>query len=225
MRRLFGGALPQLVMFDLDGTLVDSVPDLTQAVERMLLALGRAPVGDAQVRRWVGNGTDRLVRRALAGDMLGEGGQVDALYPQGRALFMEAYRDSNGCHSRLYPGARELLDYLAAQSVPQALVTNKPEAFTEVLLQKMGIARYFVQVIGGDTLPTRKPDPAPLRTVLERLGVEPQQALMVGDSRNDVQAARAAGCAVACVSYGYNHGEPISASAPDLLVNALTQLL
>ena len=90
-------------------------------------------------------------------------------------------------------------------------------------MQKMGIARYFVQVIGGDTLPTRKPDPAPLRTVLERLGVEPQQALMVGDSRNDVQAARAAGCAVACVSYGYNHGEPISASAPDLLVNALTQ--
>lgn len=224
MRRLFGGAWPSLVMFDLDGTLVDSVPDLARAIDQMLAALGRVPAGEAKVRQWVGNGADMLVRRALS-DSAEPIALEDELFSAARELFFAAYAQCNGRYSALYPGTRELLDHLRAEQVPMAVVTNKPEAFTHPLLQQLGLADYFPLVIGGDSLPNRKPHPEPLLMAIGQQACEVSQALMIGDSRNDVEAARAAGCPVVGVSYGYNYGEPISASLPDRTVDSLGDLI
>lgn len=223
LRDLFAGELPKLVMFDLDGTLIDSVPDLAAAVDVMLRQLGRDPAGDDQVRHWVGNGARVLVRRALAGGMahehIDEGATEQAL-----ALFLEAYA---GDHSRstVYPGVRALLDQLRADQVPLALVTNKPSRFVPELLADKQLDGYFRWLVGGDTLPVQKPDPAALNWVMQQAAVSAAQALFVGDSRSDVLAARAAGVPVVAVSYGYNHGQSIATENPDLLVDSLDALI
>jgi len=223
LRQLFAGELPRLVMFDLDGTLLDSVPDLAAAIDRMLLQLGRAPAGVGKVRDWVGNGSRVLVRRALAD------GLEHALISEEQAapahqLFLAAYAD---CHalSTVYPGVRECLDWLSAQGIALALVTNKPERFVAPLLEEKGLVGYFRWILGGDSLPVQKPDPAALNWVLEKAGVAASQALFVGDSRNDVLAARAAGVPCVAVSYGYNHGRPIAEEQPALLLDDLRQLV
>lgn len=238
MRELFGGELPELVMFDLDGTLVDSVPDLARAVDQMLSALEREPAGEDQVRAWVGNGAQMLVRRALAGRLVPVDAPVDAsvgnhlenpadaeLFPIAYELFLAAYAQCNGRSSRLYPGVMELLDALCRAQVPMAIVTNKPHAFTEPLLRSLEIAGYFCQVVSGDSLSLKKPDPAQVHWVLDKQEVSVGRALFIGDSMHDVRAARAAGCQVVCVSYGYNHGEPIALSQPDRVVDSLADLL
>ncbi|WP_425055374.1 phosphoglycolate phosphatase [Pseudomonas abyssi] len=223
LRDLFAGELPKLVMFDLDGTLIDSVPDLAAAVDVMLRQLGRDPAGDDQVRHWVGNGARVLVRRALAGGMahehIDEGATEHAL-----ALFLEAYA---GDHSRstVYPGVRALLEQLQADQVPLALVTNKPSRFVPELLADKQLDGYFRWLVGGDTLPVQKPDPAALNWVMQQAAVSAAQALFVGDSRSDVLAARAAGVPVVAVSYGYNHGQSIATENPDLLVDSLDALI
>ncbi|UJJ30353.1 phosphoglycolate phosphatase [Halopseudomonas maritima] len=223
LRELFAGELPKLVMFDLDGTLIDSVPDLAGAVDVMLDQLGRAPAGVDKVRHWVGNGARVLVRRALADDIehasISEGDTEQAL-----ALFLEAYA---GDHSRstLYPGVRPLLDALQQVGVPLALITNKPSRFVPELLAEKQLDGYFRWLVGGDTLPVQKPDPAALNWVMQQAGVVAGQALFVGDSRSDVLAAKAAGVPVVAVSYGYNHGQPIAAENPDLLVDSLDALI
>ncbi len=223
LRDLFAGELPKLVMFDLDGTLIDSVPDLAAAVDVMLRQLGRDPAGDDQGRHWVGNGARVLVRRALAGGMahehIDEGATEQAL-----ALFLEAYA---GDHSRstVYPGVRALLDQLQADQVPLALVTNKPSRFVPELLADKQLDGYFRWLVGGDTLPVQKPDPAALNWVMQQAAVSAAQALFVGDSRSDVLAARAAGVPVVAVSYGYNHGQSIATENPDLLVDSLDALI
>ncbi|NBA97741.1 phosphoglycolate phosphatase [Pseudomonas sp. R5(2019)] len=221
--QLFPGSLPRLVMFDLDGTLVDSVPDLAAAVEKMLLALGRAPVGIDAVRLWIGNGARVLVRRALANDLdhadIGEAETEQAL-----ALFMDSYADSHDL-TEVYPGVRDTLKWLHKQGVEMALITNKPERFVAPLLDELKLGRYFRWIIGGDTLPQQKPDPAALLFVMKMAGVEPRQALFVGDSRNDVLAAKAAGVACVALTYGYNHGRPISEESPALVIDDLRVLL
>lgn len=223
LREPFGGELPKLVLFDLDGTLIDSVPDLAAAVDRMLALRGRPPAGVERVRDWVGNGAAVLVARALAGSI--EHAGIDSA-PAREALrdFLAAYAESHEL-TRVYPGVTVLLDWLAQRRIPMAVVTNKPERFVGPLLEHKGLGGYFAWLVGGDTLAQQKPDPAPLRHVLALAGVAPEQALFIGDSRNDVQAARAAGMPVAAVTYGYNHGEPIAGSAPDLLVDSLASLI
>lgn len=226
MRRLFDGQLPGCVMFDLDGTLVDSALDLTAAVDNMLQALGRAPAGEARVRQWVGNGAPVLVKRALTGELNPADEAIEAeLFQAAFDVFLAAYSQSNGRYSRLYPGVEALLAHLRQAGVPMAVVTNKPIAFTTPLLKALQIDHYFDQVLGGDSLPVKKPDPLPLLTVLEGFGCAPARGLMLGDSRNDVDAARAAGCPVICVSYGYNHGEPVQRCAPDRVVDSLAELI
>ncbi|MDH1491596.1 phosphoglycolate phosphatase, partial [Ectopseudomonas oleovorans] len=216
LRALCGGELPRLVMFDLDGTLIDSVPDLAEAVDRMLVELGRPPAGVENVRDWVGNGARVLVRRALAGGLdhaaVGEAETEEAL-----ARFLDIYAD---CHhlTALYPGVHELLEALSTAAVELAVVTNKPERFVAPLLEQVGLGGYFRWIIGGDTLPQQKPDPAALLQVMRLAGVEAAQALFIGDSRNDVLAARAAGVPCIAVSYGYNHGRPIAEEEPSLVV-------
>jgi len=223
LRQLFGGDLPQVVMFDLDGTLMDSVPDLAAAVDQMLALRGRAPAGIERVRDWVGNGAAILVRRALAGSMQHAG--VDEHEAEsGLADFLRCYAGDHS-RTRLYPGAAELLSALRAGGVKLALVTNKPERFLPELLADKGLADSFDWLVGGDTLPTQKPDPGALFWVLQQAGVSAAQALFVGDSRSDVRAAKAAGVSVVAVSYGYNHGEPIAAENPDLLVDSLDALI
>ncbi|HDZ54988.1 MAG TPA: phosphoglycolate phosphatase [Pseudomonas xinjiangensis] len=223
LQRLFEGSLPALVMFDLDGTLVDSVPDLAAAVDLMLERRDRPPAGVERVRDWVGNGAAVLVRRALAGGL--DHSMVDDDDAQA-ALddFLQAY---SGEHvlTRVYAGVPEILDWLAGQGIVMAVVTNKPQRFVAPLLQEMGLGNYFQWLVGGDTLPVQKPDPAALDFVMGKAGVSREQAVFVGDSRNDVLAARAAGVKVIAVTYGYNHGRPIEAEKPDLLVDSLAALI
>lgn len=220
---LFGGRLPKLAMFDLDGTLVDSVPDLAAAVDRMLVQLGRAPAGIERVRLWIGNGAPVLVRRALAGDLDHQG--VEAAEAEAAlALFMDAYADNHAL-TRVYPGVPETLDWLREREVPLALITNKPSRFLPELLADKGLDGYFRWIVGGDTLPQQKPDPAALLWVMTEAGVLAEEALFVGDSRNDVLAARAAGVACVALSYGYNHGRPIAEEGPALVLDVLSALV
>jgi phosphoglycolate phosphatase len=221
--RLLPGRLPRLVMFDLDGTLIDSVPDLAAAIEQMLLARGLPVVGEAQVRNWVGNGARVLVRRALAGD-LEHSAVSDADSEQALALFMQFYADQHSL-TVVYPGVRGTLKWLKQNGVEMALITNKPERFVAPLLDQLRIGRYFRWIIGGDTLPQQKPDPAALLHVLQLAEVAADEAIFVGDSRSDVQAAKAAGVLCVAMSYGYNHGQSIAEESPALVLDDLRQLL
>lgn len=221
--QLFPQRLPRLVMFDLDGTLIDSVPDLAAAVDRMLLEMDRPPAGVAAVRQWVGNGAPVLVRRALAGNI--EHSSVDDREAEhGLDIFMRAYAESHDL-TVIYPGVRDTLRWLQEQGVEMALITNKPERFVGPLLDQMQIGPYFRWIIGGDTLPQKKPDPAALLHVMQMAGVQPEEALFVGDSRSDVQAAKAAGVKCVGLTYGYNHGRPISEESPALVIDDLRALL
>jgi len=223
LEQLFDGKLPRLVMFDLDGTLMDSVPDLAAAVDKMLMLLGREPAGIERVRDWVGNGSRVLVRRALAGQLEHEGVSGE-LADEALALFMQAY---SGGHelTAVYPGVRECLDWLREREVKLAIITNKPAQFIEPLLEEKGLAGYFQWLVGGDTLPQQKPDPAALFWVMDNAGVAPGESLFVGDSRNDVRAAKAATVPCVALTYGYNHGEPIADEQPALVLDDLRELV
>lgn len=221
------GDLPSAVLFDLDGTLVDSAPDLTLATDTMLVALGREPVGEERVRSWVGNGATVLVKRALAGTM--DPAAVNAIeesvWRPALDKFFDAYHEVNGLHTVPYPGVEAFLQTLHERGCRLGVVTNKPAAFTDPLLEKLGLAHWFDITVSGDTLPVKKPDPAPLLHALASFDVPPAAALMVGDSINDVQAAHAAGMPVVAVSYGYNHGHDISTAGADIVVDSLMDLL
>lgn len=223
LAQLCGNQLPKLVMFDLDGTLVDSVPDLAAAIDVMLGRLGRPAAGIENVRDWVGNGAAVLVRRALAGS-IDHAAVDDELADEALAIFLEAYSGEHEL-TTVYPGVVALLDWLQRRQVPLAVITNKPHRFVAPLLKQVGLDGYFAWLVGGDTLAQQKPDPAALLHVMCEAGVGPGESLFVGDSRNDVLAARAAGVKVIAVSYGYNHGEPIAAQNPDELVDSLDWLI
>lgn len=223
LEQLFDGTLPRLVMFDLDGTLMDSVPDLAAAVDKMLMLLGREPAGIERVRDWVGNGSRVLVRRALAGQ-LDHDGVSDELADEALALFMQAYAGGHEL-TAVYPGVRDCLDWLRERRVKLAIITNKPAQFIEPLLEEKGLAGYFDWLVGGDTLPQQKPDPAALFWVMDKAGVAPSESLFVGDSRNDVRAAKAATVRCVALTYGYNHGEPIADEQPALVLDDLRELV
>jgi len=213
---------PEMILIDVDGTMVDSVPDLAFCVDEMMQLLGREPRGEERVRDWVGNGVERLVRRALVGQLNGEPDEAD--FDRAYPIFLDLYADNTSRRSVLYPGVREGLDYLQAAGYALGCVTNKAGRFTLPLLKDLGIYNVFSIVISGDTLQYRKPHPAPLLHAAEFFKLDPAHALMVGDSISDVKAARAAGFMVACVPYGYNHGEDIRDAKPDLLIDTLADL-
>jgi len=215
------------VLIDLDGTLVDSVPDLAYAIDQMMLQLAMPARGMAAVTEWVGNGIERLVKRALVNSMEGE--PSDALFQKALPLFEVAYAANNGKLSCLYEGVEIGLNYLHQQGYRLACVTNKPIAFAQPLLAIMGIADFFHVTIGGDQVSRRKPDPQPLLMAAEKLGVDPRQVIMLGDSINDVMAARGAGMPIICVSYGYNYGQDIRGQErhshhPDAVINSFVEL-
>jgi len=213
---------PDMILIDVDGTLVDSVPDLAFCVDEMMRHLGCEAQGEERVRDWVGNGVERLVRRALIGRLDGE--PDDADFAKAYPVFLDLYADNTSKRSMLYPGVSEGLEALKAAGYPLGCVTNKAARFTEPLLRDLGIDGYFSIIISGDTLEQKKPHPAPLLHAAEFFKVEPGHALMVGDSISDVKAARAAGFSIACVPYGYNHGEDIRMAEPDLVIDSLAVL-
>ena len=212
----------RLILFDLDGTLVDSVGDLSWCANEMLHRLG-LPRHDAEAARsWVGNGLERFVKRVLTADMDAE--PDPQLYQQGLGIFRELYAGHASDYSEIYPGVIEALQHLSRRDLKLACVTNKPEPFTSQLIAAMGLDIFFDLVVAGDTTARKKPDPMPLHYAADHFGLEYDRCLMVGDSSNDVRAARAAGFAIACVPYGYNHGLDIRDSNPDLVVETLTGL-
>lgn len=215
-------AKPQMVLIDLDGTLVDSVPDLAYCVDEMMKELGQPAWGEEKVRTWVGNGVERLVKRALTASLEGE--PEPSPYARALPIFKDLYRQNVCVHSRLYPGVSEGLAYLKREGYKLGCVTNKAAAFTEPLLKQLGIYNDFSLVVSGDTTPKKKPDPMPLMYAAKHFNVAPAMSLMVGDSVNDVTAARSAGFQVVCVPYGYNHGEDIRKANPDAVIDTLADL-
>ena len=206
---------------DLDGTLLDTLPDIAEAADRMLRELGRPAAGQAVVRDYIGNGIPRLVKRLLTGTLEGE--PEPEIYERGHDAFQKHYRDTFLLTSAPYPGVVEGLERMREVGLQLACVTNKAEAFTLPLLAHCGLASYFGVVIGGDTLPEKKPHPLPLRHVAQRFGVAVEQVLVIGDSHNDAEAARAAGCPVVCVPYGYRGGRDVRELDCDAIVSDLIE--
>jgi len=213
---------PAIALIDLDGTLVDSVPDLAWCTDEMMNTLGMPAQGEEKVRNWVGNGLERLIKRALSEVLDGE--PDNALYTEATALFKKLYADNPSNLSQLYPFVKEGLHWLQENNVRLGCVTNKDEQFTLPILQNLGIVNFFEIVISGDTLPYKKPHPAPLLHGAEFFGVSPDNAIMIGDSMTDVKASRAAGFDIICLSYGYNHGVDIRTAEPDAVIDTFAEL-
>lgn len=213
---------PKMVLIDVDGTLVDSAPDLAWCVDEMMRQLDLPERGEPSVRHWVGNGVPRLVERALMNQL--EGQPDKALFDRAYPIFLDLYAENTSRLSRLYPGVDEGLSYLQAEGYRLGCVTNKAAQFTLPLLKDLGIHDLFEIVISGDTLAKKKPDPLPLLHAAEQLGVTAEQSLMLGDSQSDVKAARAAGFRIVCMSYGYNHGEDIRDYDPDAVIDSMSEL-
>lgn len=212
----------QAVFFDLDGTLADTLPGLRRAVNDTLRRHGMPPATDTDMFEWIGGGMDVLIHRAMQAG-LNTPNPPETLLAQARKQFSETYAAHMVEGSSLYPGAAELLEQLKHTGVRLACITNKSEKFTLPLLQALGIADCFDLVFSSESLPARKPDPLPLLEAAHRFEAPPVAALMVGDSINDIRAARSGGFPVAAVSYGYHNGD-IRELEPDLVIDSLLEL-
>ena len=218
---------------DLDGTMVDTLGDFAQALGRMLQDLELPGIAPALIERMVGKGSEHLLRSVLK-HVLAQDRQAlsaieieakaEALYPRAWERYQHHYLAINGQYAQAYPGVAEGLQALRAAGLRLACLTNKPTDFARPLLRAKGLDGFFDHVFGGDAFERKKPDPLPLRKTCEALGTAPARTLMVGDSSNDAQAARAAGCPVVLVTYGYNHGQPVRGVDADGYVDALTEL-
>lgn len=215
-------AVPRAVLFDLDGTLVDTGSDIAAAVNNMLTEMGRPTHGREQIMEWVGEGAARLVQRALAGDVDGQVPAEDA--ERGLALFYQHYAARVCVESRPYPHAHTVLAALRRQGARLGCVTNKPEHHTRLLLDALSLACAFDVIVGGDTLARRKPDPEPVRFACRALNVIEENAVYVGDSMTDCRAAAAAGVNMILVSYGYNRGADLTRASSAAIIDSLSDL-
>ena len=206
----------QAAIVDLDGTMVDTLGDFSVTLDRMLQELSLPCLPAAEVVDMVGKGSEHLIRSVLA-----RVGADPARYDAAWASYQRHYPQVNGRHSQVYPGVEEGLRALTARGLALACLTNKPTGFAIELLRLKGLDGYFSQVFGGDAFARKKPDPLPLLSTCKALGSAPARTLMLGDSSNDAQAARAAGCPVVLVTYGYNHGQPVRAVDADGWVDSL----
>jgi len=207
------------VIVDLDGTMIDTVGDFEVALAQALAEVGCPPVNRDFILRTIGKGSEHLISRTLA-----EVGAPAHMFDVTWAAYQRHYLAINGGHSAVYPGVVEGLQALRDAGLALACLTNKPTDFARPHLALKGLDGYFEHVFGGDAFVRKKPDPLPLLKTCEALGSEPRRTLMVGDSVNDALAARAAGCPVVLVSYGYNHGEPAASAMPDAVVDRLDEL-
>lgn len=224
---------------DLDGTMVDTLGDFAVALNLMLTDLALPAISEAEVKPLVGKGSEHLIRsvlgqvlkvpqvlqeRARAAMHLEAEREIASLFPAAWNSYQRHYQEINGRHACVYPGVVEGLQLLQRQGLQLACLTNKPSAFALPLLKAKGLDGYFSQVFGGDSFERKKPDPLPLTKTCEALGSTPARTLMIGDSSNDAQAARAAGCPVLLVTYGYNHGQPVHGVDADGFTDTLAAL-
>lgn len=209
------------VMLDLDGTLVNTLGDFAQALNRMLADLALPAIDAKVIEHMVGKGTEHLLRSVLAHVGVAD---VDAHYAQAWQRYEQHYLQLNGQFSQAYDGVLEGLEQLAAAGLPLVCLTNKPLAFAQPLLRAKGLEKFFQHVFGGDSFAQKKPHPLPLLQTCKALGTAPERTLMVGDSSNDAQAAHAAGCPVVLMTYGFNHGQPIQAVSALAHLDSLAQL-
>lgn len=216
---------PKALLFDLDDTLLDSVPDLAKAIDAALQEFGFSTAGEEHVRHWVGNGAIPLCARALAGAQGID--ENDVHKEELRAfhqLFLKHYQKVSGKHSCLYEGVLTALNSWQQQGFKMALITNKPIQFVPHLLELFQLNDFFDVVLGGDSLAEKKPSAMPLLHACDVLGVKPEQAIMFGDSKTDILAAQNAGVRVIALTYGYNHGEPVESYQPNAVIDGLTQI-
>ncbi len=206
-------------IIDLDGTMVHTAPDFQVAINRMRDELGLAPLDIDTIIEFVGKGSENLMRRVLGVDFDADG--VEQRFAQAMAAYQRHYLEINGDYSAVYEGVHEGLAAMKQHGLRLACVTNKPIAFARPLLEKTGLAAYFEIVYGGDSLPKKKPDPLPMLTVCRDFALDPSQVVAIGDSSNDAEAARAAGCRSLTVPYGYNHGKPVQSIDSDGIVASL----
>ena len=209
----------QAALVDLDGTMIDTLGDFLVSLNRMLDDLALPGIARDDIERYIGKGSDYLIRSTLA-----HVGADPQRFEQAYARYQFHYLAINGDHAPVYPGVVEGLEMLAARGLKLGCLTNKPTLFAKPLLAKKGLDRFFSVMFGGDAFERRKPDPMPLQRTCEALGVAPAHSLMLGDSSNDALAARAAGCPVVLVTYGYNHGQPIRLVDADGFVDRLDDL-
>ncbi len=214
----------KLILFDLDGTLVDSIPDLVVAVNYMLNETGKEPFDEETVRTWVGNGVQVLVKRALSGSVDIDENLDEELYQRSLKIFMEFYGENVCKETTIYEGVKQTLESLKQKGFTLSIVTNKPYDFVGPILEKLEIDTLFEMIVGGDSLEKKKPDPLPLTHVCEKLGFSIKQSVMVGDSKNDILAAKSANMDTVGVTYGYNYGENISLYDPDIIVEKFNEL-
>lgn len=211
------------VALDLDGTMLDTAGDIAAAVDATLVALGQTPVGPAAVRSFIGQGVAHLLQSALERSAGAEPSR--AALEEAREAFDREYLAGLARETVLYPGAGEALAALAGAGFPLACVTNKPDRFTRPLLRQLGLEQYFALIVSGDTLAVKKPDPGQLLHASERLGAPPDRLLLIGDSTHDLHAARAAGCPVFCVTYGYTPDPGALARQADAALESLLDVL
>jgi phosphoglycolate phosphatase len=214
-----GAAAIRAAIIDLDGTMLDTVPDFELALNGMRAEFGLAPIGQHVIKPMVGKGSEKLIRDVLALDY--DAARIDAVFDEAMAAYQRHYLAINGERSMLYPGVIEGLQAMREMGLRLACVTNKPIAFATPLLAQKALAPYFELVYGGDSLPKKKPDPLPLLQVCSDFDLAPPSVVAIGDSSNDAEAARAARCFVLTVPYGYNHGRPVQSIDSDGIVNSL----
>lgn len=210
------------IVIDLDGTLLHTAPELAESANRMLRDMGKNPVSQDLLMSYIGNGIHWLVKRALTGDMHAE--PDTSLFDRALPVFEKHYTELL-LESKPFPNVIKGLDAMKAAGYRLGCITNKVERYTLPLLKGIGIAHYFDIVLAGDTLPEKKPHPMPLFHAAKFFGITTEQLLLVGDSLSDAQAARAAGCPIICVPYGYNHGEPVETLNVDAVIPDLTGVL
>ncbi len=213
------------IAFDLDGTLVDSVPDLAQALRMMLADLGRDSVSDDEVRNWIGNGAEIMIKRTLSKNIKIDPELSQEVYEIARTRFDYYYETNGHQRTQVYPGVMSTLKALKEKGYTLGIVTNKPHVFVPEILNDLHLAEYFSDVIGGDLLKTNKPDPEGLLSLREKHGLQDNQMLMVGDSKNDILAAQRANFSSIGLTYGYNYGEPIADSQPSVVCDEFSQIL
>lgn len=218
-------AQKKLIIFDFDGTLIDSGPDLALAINHMLQTLKRATYSENKIAGWIGNGAQTLVKRALLGSReIDE--EIDAvLFKDALSIFLDSYAHNVCVKTILYPNVRTTLTTLKKCGYTLAIVTNKPFAFIEPILKGLQIDKLFEYYIGGDSLALKKPDPEPLYHVCKQLNVSVAHSVMIGDSKNDIYAAKSAQMDSIGVTYGYNYGEDIMTYKPDIVVTDIEQIL
>jgi phosphoglycolate phosphatase len=214
----------KLILFDLDGTLIDSIPDLCVAMSHTLTKLNMKLHSEDEIREWVGNGLDKLVRRSLLGKKEIDGTLDEELVTKAKDIFNDYYENNLTKHTKIYDGVEDTLKALKQKGYKLVVVSNKPEKFVGIILDDLGWDSIFDTYVGGDTTPQLKPDPAPLLFVCKKLDIEPKDTIMVGDSNNDLVSANNANIDSIGVTYGYNYGEDLSIYSPKAVVKSFSNI-